>query len=139
MPDDTFDRKPRLTRIHRKQRFYTCLAVRDMVSGKMYIYRTLSWTMELNIRVDPTQPLGESGCARIPPHTHARIPPRTHMHPRTPTGLHAYLHTRTHTCAHARILVHMHTRVLTHAHPHCAVSWTMELNIRVDPTHPLSE
>ena len=45
-------------RIHRKQRFYTCLAVRDLVSGKMYIYRTLSWVMELNIQVDPTRNLG---------------------------------------------------------------------------------
>ena len=58
IPDDAYDRKPRLTRIHRKQKFYTCLAVRDMISGKMYIYRTLSWNMELNIKVDPSQSLG---------------------------------------------------------------------------------
>ncbi len=90
IPDDTFDRKPRLMWIHWKQHFYTCLTVRDMVYtcltvrdmvlGKMYIYHTLSWTMELNIRVDPTQPLGES-------------------------GLHAYLHTHAHTCT----LTHTHT------------------------------
>ena len=59
IPDDAYDRKPRLTRIHRKQKFYTCLAVRDLVSGKMYIYRTLSWSMELNIGVDPTQSQGD--------------------------------------------------------------------------------
>ncbi len=58
IPDEAYDRKPRLTRIHRKQKFYTCLAVRDINTGKMYIYRTLAWTMELNIQVDPTQPLG---------------------------------------------------------------------------------
>ena len=33
--------------------------MRDLVSGKMYIYRTLSWSMELNIGVDPTQNLGD--------------------------------------------------------------------------------
>ena len=59
IPEESFDRKPRLTHIHRKQRFYTCLAVRDCNQNRIFIYKTITWSMELNIRVNPERPLGE--------------------------------------------------------------------------------
>lgn len=59
IPDEAYDRRPRLTHVYRKQRFYTCLAVRDCCQNRIYIYKTVSWNMELNIKVNPEKPLGE--------------------------------------------------------------------------------
>jgi len=59
IPEEGYDRKPRLTQVHRKQQFYTCLAVRDCLLNRIYIYKTITWTMELNIKVNPEKPLGQ--------------------------------------------------------------------------------
>lgn len=59
VPSDKYGREPKLTHIHRKQHFYTCLALKDINRNHIYIYKTITWNMELNIGVDPEQPLGQ--------------------------------------------------------------------------------
>ncbi len=59
IPVDAYDKGPKLTHVHRKQNFYTCLAVKDIVLNRIYIYRTVAWSMELNIKVEPEKPVGE--------------------------------------------------------------------------------
>lgn len=66
IPDEAYDRRPRLTHVYRKQRFYTCLAVRDCSANRIYIYKSISWNMELNIKVNPEKPLGERASLEAP-------------------------------------------------------------------------
>ena len=59
IPYTQFNRTPRLTHIHRKQKFYTFLVVKNLQSGQCHILRTVMWSMELNIEVTPQNPLGK--------------------------------------------------------------------------------
>lgn len=59
IPNSSFDKKPRLTYIYRKQKFYTFLVAKDVETGNYHTLKSISWTMELNVDVDPTNPLGK--------------------------------------------------------------------------------
>lgn len=59
IPYPDFDKTPRLTHIHRKQKFYTFLVMKDLQTGQYHILNTIEWSMELNIQVDPSMPLGK--------------------------------------------------------------------------------
>ena len=59
VPMETHDRKPRLTQIHRKQKFFTFLAMRDLSTKEVHILRAVTWSMELTIGANPEKPLGQ--------------------------------------------------------------------------------
>lgn len=59
IPTDTYDRKPRLTQIHRSQKFFTYLAMKNLATNEVYILRAITWSMDLTIGIDPTKPLGQ--------------------------------------------------------------------------------
>ena len=59
IPYPEFDKTARLTNIHRRQKFYTFLVAKDLQSQQYHILNTIEWWMELNVRVDPSQPLGK--------------------------------------------------------------------------------
>ena len=60
IPDGAYDKTPRLTHIHRAQRFYTYLVAQDLSGGQRYhILRVVEWSMELHIDVNPHAPLGK--------------------------------------------------------------------------------
>ena len=59
IPYSQYDRTPKLTHIHRKQKFYTFLVVKNLQSGQYHILRTIVWSMELNVEVTPQNALGK--------------------------------------------------------------------------------
>lgn len=59
IPDTKFDKKPRLTHVYRKQRFYTFLVAKNPNTGDHFVLRTISWMMEIDILVNPEKPLGQ--------------------------------------------------------------------------------
>ena len=85
VPDPTGQsrRIPRLTHVHRKQRFLTHLVVKDINTCKIHVLRTISWQMELNIEVNPTLPLGER--SKVNPPYHQANPRVVHHPPSIPS------------------------------------------------------
>ena len=60
IPLKSYPREPKLTRIYRRQSFVTCLATRDPDSeaSSVNILKAVKWSMEVEIAVNPTSPLG---------------------------------------------------------------------------------
>ncbi|ESO07866.1 hypothetical protein HELRODRAFT_75099 [Helobdella robusta] len=59
IPSIGYTRDPSLSFVYRKQRFYTFLALKDVNTDTYQIIRTLTWSMELAIDVNPKNPLGK--------------------------------------------------------------------------------
>lgn len=63
IPVKGYSRDPLLTNIYRKQKFFTFLAIRqahlkDTKSAPIRVLHAVEWTMEVDIVVDPSLPLG---------------------------------------------------------------------------------
>lgn len=59
IPIEAYDKTPRLTHIHRRQRFYTFLVVKELNTDQIHVLKTITWSMVLNIEVNPNNPLGK--------------------------------------------------------------------------------
>ena len=59
VPHPDYDKTPRLTHIHRKQKFYTFLVAKDVQHSQYHVLKTIEWRMELNVSVQPGAPLGK--------------------------------------------------------------------------------
>lgn len=59
IPHPDYDKTPRLTSIHRKQRFFTFVVIKDLSTLQYHVLKTIEWSMELNIEVHPERPLGK--------------------------------------------------------------------------------
>jgi len=58
IPHPSYDRMARLTYIHREQDFYTYLVVKDLATNAYHVLKTITWSMTINIGVEPDKPLG---------------------------------------------------------------------------------
>lgn len=58
VPYSKYDRKPRLTHIYRQQSFFTFLVAKDLATSQYHVLKTICWSMNLAIDVNPTNPLG---------------------------------------------------------------------------------
>lgn len=59
IPNSTYPREPSLTHVYRKQRFLTFLALKDLTTNSYHIMKTVAWSMELGIQVNPQNELGQ--------------------------------------------------------------------------------
>ncbi|KAK7497049.1 hypothetical protein BaRGS_00011785, partial [Batillaria attramentaria] len=58
-PANRHQLEPNLTHIVRDQSFYVWLVAWNMVTMKSFVLQTISWRMQLEIEVEPTNPLGQ--------------------------------------------------------------------------------
>lgn len=59
IPVSGHSHKAKLNQIHRKQKFNTHLALKNLQTGEVHTLKTIRWSFELNIAIDMRKPFGE--------------------------------------------------------------------------------
>ena len=60
------DSTPTLTNVHRKQKFYTWLVIKDVSNHHYHVLKTVKWVVDLSISVNPEHPVGKRATLKEP-------------------------------------------------------------------------